>query len=257
MYDQFSHDYDRFVNWNNRLAYEMPFLLQKISCRPAQPGAPMVVLDAACGTGQHAIALAKSGMQVTGADLSAEMIDVAHENARAAGVSVDFKAAGFGALAAAFGEKSFDALLCLGNSLPHLLTQSDLLAAMKDFYTCLAPGGLLILQNRNFDSVLASRERWMEPQAFSDGKHEWIYQRFYDFEPDGLIRFNIVTLNRQIPGDWQTSLTSTHLYPQTRKEVEDAATEAGFTRAQVFGSLADVEFDPIKSGNLVLLAYKP
>ena len=26
MYDDFSEDYDRFVNWAGRLAYEMPFL---------------------------------------------------------------------------------------------------------------------------------------------------------------------------------------------------------------------------------------
>jgi len=31
MYDKFSQDYDRFVNWDSRLASEIPFLLPKLS----------------------------------------------------------------------------------------------------------------------------------------------------------------------------------------------------------------------------------
>lgn len=257
MYDLLSRDYDRFVNWPNRLAYEMPFLLQKLVGVKTQAGGQLRVLDAACGTGQHAIALAKAGMQVAGADLSTEMIAVARKNTAEAGVHVVFQAAGFGSLAAAFGSESFDVLLCLGNSLPHLLTRKTLDDAIVDFYACLAPGGLLLLQNRNFDAVLAARSRWMEPQSHSEGDHEWVFQRFYDFEPDGLIRFNIVTLHRQVPGEWYSSITSTHLSPQTRQEVESAVLNAGFVHLQVYGSLEEVEFDSQKSGNLVILARKP
>jgi glycine/sarcosine N-methyltransferase len=257
MYDLLSRDYDRFVNWPNRLAYEMPFLLQKLAGVKTHAGGQLRVLDAACGTGQHAIALAKAGMQVAGADLSAEMITVARKNAAESGVNVDFQPAGFGSLAAAFGSESFDAFLCLGNSLPHLLSKKDLEEAVLDFYTCLAPGGVLVIQNRNFDAVLAARNRWMDPQAHREGGREWVFQRFYDFEPDGLIRFNIVTLQRQAAEDWRASLTSTHLSPQTRQEVESAVLNASFVDLHVYGSLEDIEFDPEKSSNLVILARKP
>ena len=50
------------------------------------------------------------------------MMERARENARQAGVTVRFEAAGFGELAVTFGERCFNALLCLGNSLPHLLS---------------------------------------------------------------------------------------------------------------------------------------
>jgi glycine/sarcosine N-methyltransferase len=257
LYDQLSHDYDRFVNWPNRLAYEMPFLLQKLAGVKKQAGGQLRVLDAACGTGQHAIALAKAGMRVAGNDLSAEMIAVARKNAVEAGVAVNFQVAGFGSLADKFGVELFDTLLCLGNSLPHLLTIQDLTAALKDFYASLAPGGMLLIQNRNFDTVLVARSRWMEPQSHSEDGREWVFQRFYDFEPDGLIRFNIVTLQRQGQEDWKASLTSTRLFPQTRQEVESAILSAGFLHMQIYGSLEKVEFDPQKSSNLVILARKP
>jgi len=257
MYDQLSHDYDRFVNWPGRLAYELPFLLHQLGTIKKPEGIPLRILDAACGTGQHAISLAKAGMQVAGADLSAEMIRVARQNADNAGIFPDFRAAGFGSLAATFGASRFDALLCLGNSLPHLLTPPELVSALKDFFACLAPGGLLLIQNRNFDAVLAAHNRWMEPQAHTEGEHEWVFQRFYDFESAGLIRFNIVTLRRQVPGEWQASISSTHLAPQTRQELEQALLTAGFTQIQSFGSLENVTFDPAKSGNLVILAKRP
>jgi len=257
MYDQLSHDYDRFVNWPSRLSYEMPFLLQKLAEVKDQTNRPLRVLDAACGTGQHAIALAKAGMRVAGADLSTEMIAVARQNAAEAEVNVDFQPAGFGSLAKTFGSKSFDALICLGNSLPHLLSIKELEKSVLDFYACLSPGGLLVIQNRNFDAVLAARSRWMEPQSHREGDREWVFQRFYDFEPDGLIHFNIITLHRQAQKDWQASLTATRLFPQTRQDVENALLNAGFAHLQVFGSLEEVKFDAQKSSNLVILAEKP
>jgi len=84
MYDDFSADYDRFVDWPARLAAELPFIERLVP----QAGSPRYVLDAACGTGMHAVALARQGYQVAGADISPEMIARARANAVAAGVDV-------------------------------------------------------------------------------------------------------------------------------------------------------------------------
>ncbi|NLS79114.1 MAG: class I SAM-dependent methyltransferase, partial [Chloroflexi bacterium] len=116
LYDDLSQDYDRFVNWGNRLAYELPFIERQLAAVGAKR-----VLDAACGTGQHALALAQRGYDVTGADLSEGMIAQARQNAARLGVPARFAVAGFGELATQLGG-GFDAVLCLGNSLPHLLT---------------------------------------------------------------------------------------------------------------------------------------
>jgi len=47
-------------------------------------GAPIRVLDTACGTGVHTIALAQHGFTVTGADPSPAMVERARQNAMAA-----------------------------------------------------------------------------------------------------------------------------------------------------------------------------
>lgn len=51
------------------------------------------ILDVGCGTGRHAIELAKRGYSVTGVDLSVNMLDKAREKATEAGVQVDFQVA--------------------------------------------------------------------------------------------------------------------------------------------------------------------
>ena len=170
------------------------------------------------------------------------------------GLTIRFEVAGFGKLTETFGAASQDAVLCLGNSLPHALTAADQTAALKDFSTCLRLRWIrLILQNRNFDKVLASRERWMEPQSFIDNAGEWIFLRLYDYLPDGLINFNIATL-QQVAGGWQQSVTTTQLYPLREVELLAGLAEAGFGAVQTFGSMDGSPYDPITSDNLIIFA---
>lgn len=250
MYDELSEDYDRFVNWPGRLAAELPWLEAQLVSAGAQ-----TVLDAACGTGQHAMALAQRGYQVAGADISPQMIAIARRNAAAAGLAVEFVAAGFGNLAQSFGRERFDAALCLGNSLPHVLSETELQQALADFAACLQPGGLLVIQNRNFDAVLSRQERWMEPQSHREGEREWLFVRFYDFDPDGLITFNMLTLQRSGTA-WEQRPTATRLRPLLQADLAAAVQSAGFTQIQLWGNLAGAPFDPLNSGNLVVAARR-
>ncbi|MBL8164568.1 MAG: methyltransferase domain-containing protein, partial [Anaerolineae bacterium] len=52
--------------------------------------AGMRVLDVGCGTGRHAIALAKRGCLVTGVDISSGMLAEAARTAEAAGVKIEW-----------------------------------------------------------------------------------------------------------------------------------------------------------------------
>jgi glycine/sarcosine N-methyltransferase len=256
MYDTLSNDYDRFVNWQSRLTFELPFIEKQITSLQSSSGQSLKILDSACGTAMHAIALAKNGHRVSAADLSAEMIVKARQNVLDAGVPVKLEAAGFGSLAKTFGPGTFDLVLCLGNSLPHITISAELNAALQDFSACLRKGGVLLIQNRNFDAVMAKKDRWMEPQTYSEGDSEWIFQRFYNFEPGGLIQFNIVTLKRTPGSTWTSAVASTHLYPQKQKELVDGLNSAGFTNVRSFGSMTGELFVPLTSGNLVLTAVK-
>jgi len=69
------------------------------------------VLDVGTGTGRAAIALAKRGAQVTGVDASGEMLSVAEQRARAAGVRIDFHREDVHHLS--FPDRAFDDVVCL------------------------------------------------------------------------------------------------------------------------------------------------
>jgi glycine/sarcosine N-methyltransferase len=275
LYDALSDDYDRFVNWENRLAYEMPFIERTLrevdACR---------VLDVACGTGMHAIELARRGYKVVGADPSVPMIERAREKASVGDLAhgeVRFIVAGFGELAEELALREacpepsrrvegpvlspvegvsgpFDAVLCLGNSLPHVLSASDLEDALADFAAVLRPGGLLLIQNRNFDAVLARRERFMGPEAHREGDREWLFVRFYDFNPDGTITFNMVVLRRDAEGQWSQQVEATELRPLIYSELIASLTAAGFTDIVCYGDMQGAPFDPDRSPNLVVVA---
>jgi SAM-dependent methyltransferase len=249
MYDSISSDYDRFVNWQNRLSFELPFIIKQLQQINARS-----ILDSATGTGMHAIALAQLGYCTSGADISTGMIQKARTNAISAGVQVQFEITGFGSLGQTFGVHSFDALLCLGNSLPHLLSRLDLDAALHDFAACLKPGGMLLIQNRNFDAITTHHDRWMEPQSYVEADTEWIFQRFYDFDPDELLTFNMVTLKRVNRGNWSQKVVASRLRPLLQDELVTAVSEAGFEGLITYGDMSGTDFDPETSGNLVLFS---
>ena len=64
---------------------EVDFLLEELSLQPGDS-----ILDVGCGTGRHSIELTKRGYDVTGLDLSSEMLARAADAAIAAGGSVDW-----------------------------------------------------------------------------------------------------------------------------------------------------------------------
>jgi glycine/sarcosine N-methyltransferase len=245
LYDALAADYDRFVNWEGRLSHELPFFESLFQSQGVQR-----VLDAACGTGRHAIALARQGYQVGGTDLSSAMIEMARENASVHGVDVTWAVAGLGELASL--GWTFDATLCLGNSLPHLLSASAVDEALADLSVVLRPGGLLLIQNRNFDRVWAERERFMPPQSYRDASGEWLFIRFYDFHQE-TVTFHMLRLRRTEEG-WAQDIESTDLRPIFRDDLAVALTAAGFDRIDFYGGYDGSAFDPARSGDLIAVA---
>ena len=182
------------------------------------------------------------------------MIELARENAAAAGVDVTFFQAGLGDLTQieSCTGGSFDAVLCLGNSLPHLLSRDAVTEALADFAAVLRPGGVVVVQNRNFDRVWAEKQRFMPPQSHSGGDGEWIFVRFYDFEESEVV-FNMVRL-RRTPQGWAQDVDATRLRPIFRDEMVLELREAGFDEIDLYGGYDRSAFDPDTSGDLLVVA---
>lgn len=112
------------------------------------------LLDLGCGTGGHAIPLARRGYQVTGVDRSDGMLEAARAKAAAAGVTVDFRGGDLRALDLG---RTFDAVLAMFAVVGYQTSNDDLLAAFRAVRRHLAPKGLFVFDAWFGPAVLAQR----------------------------------------------------------------------------------------------------
>ncbi len=120
------------------------------------------ILDIGCGTGRHAIELARRGYEVVGVDLSAAQLRRAGEKAAAAGVTVDFRPGDARELPFA-SEFDLAIMLCEG-AFPLMETDEMNFAILRGAARALRPGGKFIFTTLNglfplFHSVKEFLER--------------------------------------------------------------------------------------------------
>jgi len=134
-YSKFASYYD-FLGWGDfsRQAFRRLKRILAVVPHPVE-----TILDLACGTGDLAVLLAQEGYQVTGVDLSEEMLRQARRKTGAGGVK--FAQADIRRLALGEG---FDLVCCFFDSLNHLTSKSDLLSAFKTARGHLRPHGRFI-----------------------------------------------------------------------------------------------------------------
>jgi 2-polyprenyl-3-methyl-5-hydroxy-6-metoxy-1,4-benzoquinol methylase len=246
-YNRLAAAFDIMTDWRKRLSLEMPFLEKMLRARAARS-----VLDTACGTGWHSLALARKGFAAAGTDASPAMIERARQNAAASRVDVPFEVADFSNLAKIPG--TFDALLCLGNSLPHVLSETALRETFRQMKGKIRAGGAIILHNLNYDL------RWKKQPRFfaAEGNAETIVWRFADYGAE-FITFHTALFER--PGAssarWSVQVNSTLQKPWQAEEFDRALGEEGFQNIEHFGGLDGSAYAPDESGDLVIAAILP
>jgi len=97
------------------------------------------ILDLGCGTGGHALPLARRGYQVSGVDRSDEMLEIAAAKARDSGVDLELV---HGDLRDLDLGRTFDAVISMFAVMSYQTTNDDLAAACRTAARHLAPGGV-------------------------------------------------------------------------------------------------------------------
>jgi SAM-dependent methyltransferase len=114
------------------------------------------VLDAACGIGTQALPLAARGFRVTASDLSPSAVARAAREARTRGVELVTRVADLRKLSQAHG--AFDVVLACDNALAHLLSDAELLLALRECHACVHPGGGFLCSMRDYGAPGTSSE---------------------------------------------------------------------------------------------------
>lgn len=139
LYDTLMEDvpYDRWVDWVNSLCSEYGSGGKKL-------------LDLACGTGELSVRLSHAGFEVSGVDLSEDMLAVAQAKAGEEGLHIPFFHQDMTQLDS-LGE--FDVIGIFCDSLNYLPTSEDVAKAFTGVYEHLKTGGLFLFDVHSIHKV--------------------------------------------------------------------------------------------------------
>ncbi len=225
-------------------AAELDFLTRATGLRPGHR-----VLDVCCGSGRHAVPLARRGCRVTGVDVSAEAVAHARHAAEREGLALDLRVGDMRSLPADLrADLRADVAICMGNAfgyLEHTGTQ----AFLADLAGIVTPGGALVVDYGFVaESLLPGLALDEEPMTI--GGVEATSVNTYDTAESRWL--TELTFRR---GDEVHRGTSVqHVY--TAAEVGRLVTAAGFTDVERYG---DVDASPYRLGSprLLLVARRP
>jgi SAM-dependent methyltransferase len=134
--------------------------------------APRTVLELACGTGNVLLELRERGYEVAGVDNSAEMLEEAR---RKAGPEVDLHCQDMRFLSLG---RSFDACVCLFDSLNYLLDEEQLREAFAGARRHLNRGGLFIFDMNSIRALEAGM--FNQEGRCADGSLHYVWRSRYD-----------------------------------------------------------------------------
>jgi glycine/sarcosine N-methyltransferase len=244
-YEELAQSYDVMTDTPGRLQGAQEFIHRLLDGRRITRA-----LDAACGTGLFSLPLAAMGVDVVASDASPAMIEQALKRSGSRwNLNIKWVVSPMEQLRSAV-TGTFDAILCMGNSLPHLLEHNQLMQTLEGFAALLAPGGIAVLALLNYDRVLRRHERIIGIHRAGGVE----YVRFYDFVDD-LLRFNVLEIVENA-GRFEHRLHSTTLRPWRRQELVEALNNAGMKNVETFGGMRFVPLDDENHETIMLLARK-
>jgi SAM-dependent methyltransferase len=197
------------------------------------------VLDVACGSGRHALVLARRGHRVTGLDVSAEAVGFALATADAEGLALDLRVGDMRALPR---DVRADLAICMGNAFGYL-DHEGTRTFLADLAGLVVPGGALVLDYAFVaESLLPGLSLDEEPMTL--GGIEATQVNTYDVAQSRWL--TAFTFRRGAEEHRGTSVQ--HVY--TAGEVVRLVREAGFTGVELLG---DPDGTPFRLGSPRLL----
>ena len=235
--------YEAMIDWPKRLAAEEPFYRHWFQ----QAGVKRVV-DVACGTGHHAAMFHDWGLEVEGADLSPAMIEQAR-GAFGNPPGLRWAVRGFDEPIPEAG--TWDAVVCVGNSLalaPDLAMVQTAVARMME---ALRPGGVLIVQVLNLYRLPDGPCLWQKcvrtqlPQGDA-----LILKGVHRCGERGYVELVVADPN----GGPLLAHESPQFLGLEYVELGCWMHEAGAAEVEYLGGYADQQFDPDRSVDLMIVA---
>lgn len=185
--------------------------------------------DCACGTGSFTIELAKSNIQITGIDISEEMLRLAGEKSRSNGLRIPFIRQDMRKLTL---HRPVDALFCVCDGVNYLTRPGDVKAFFLAAHQALRAGGGFFfdlssddkIQNRLGDRCLGG----------DDERVSYIWQNHFDADTH-VLQMDLTFFVKEANGMYRR-FTETHFQRAHQSdEIIRWLKEASFENIQIYG----------------------
>lgn len=230
-----------FEDWERSIERQGAALDSLIRTR-AFPGARSV-LDVACGIGTQTLGLAARGYDVTSSDISAGALRRAQAESARHGLMVKFSIADM-RVAHEHHRRAFDVVLCADNSLPHLLTDGEILQALGQFFACTKPGGLCIVSVRDFAALERGGVQFKPYGVRAEGNVRYALFQVWDWH-GSLYDVHFYVVRDDGTDNCQTHVMRSKYYAISIDDLMRMMTSAGFEKVQ---RIDDIFFQPIVAG---------
>ena len=242
-FDSLADLYDLLTDWEKRLPREVGFLADLLAAHGCR-----TVLDAACGTGMHLVALAERGFEVRGSDLSPEMVVRARERSPSAEIAV----ADFAEVGRIFPPQ--DAVIVVGNSLPNAGTPEQVRASLDGLAGVLRPGGLLVLHMLNFAKLTKSGGGLRPHRQVRDGDRELLFLKLFEVHEKKVV-LDVIALELS-GGEVRERLLRSDLCPIGADRLAADLEGCGLDIVDTWGGFDGSPFYEADSGDLIVAALK-
>ena len=202
------------------------------------------ILDLCCGPGRWSVALAGRGLNVTGVDSSAFLLDRARERAAEAAVAVDFVACDMREFTR---PEAFDLAVSMFTSFGYFADKNDDLVVLRNLHASLRSGGVCVLEVIGKE-YLARRFQPTIAEELPDGST--LVQRRAVVDDWTRIRNHWILLRNDGVRSYTFELT---VY--SGQELRDRLERVGFTEVILYGDLAGAPYG-LESERLVAVARK-
>ena len=197
------------------------------------------ILDVGAATGNLTAYLSSQGYEVTAIDLSEGLIAKAAEK----GVTVQQLN-----MLAIDELPTFDNIVCIGNTLPHLDSKTSVQLFLQKAYRQLTQGGKLVLQLVNFQKYFAQQQGDYLGNLPLIENDKVKFERYYYLNEEGKIRFKTILDD--------TIKNEELLQPIFADQLTEWLTQIGFQAINLYGNFKKDPFDKEKSMALRVTAVK-
>jgi SAM-dependent methyltransferase len=231
-----------YGDWENSVVKQGEALARLLREAGVVPGGQ--VLDAASGIGTQTLGLLKHGYRLTASDISVGAIER---------LKVELSRRAFHANAhvddlrtlSCTASKSMAAVIACDNSIPHLLSDAEILQAFRSCYRCLQQGGVAVFSVRDYAAIERINPDVRPYGLRYEAESRFLAVQVWEWDND---EYDLrVYLTSESPaGICDTQVLRSRYYAVTIKRLLSLLTEAGFVDVE---RQDDVFFQPILLGH--------